>query len=430
MTGLQVLLIIVVTSFVLSPSIAVSSAEKSDSPRDITVSPYGPVVSGTNRNSTFISVIADRACNPAIRYANDSYFSLLQNYNHEIFSSHSGSNHSIRITDLEPATKYHYQVRGCGVQDIDRTFFTFPVTGSCTFIVYGDTREQEPIYNQTERHKLVADRMAQEKNILFVINSGDLVSESNDPAEWSRFFDATEKVRSTTTYNAVPGNHDSNRTLFEQLFWTDKPNFIDCGDARIALLDSTDLSSVPLQEQAEWLTSAFGSFKGAKIAIFHHPVYSSDEEHYGGWLNIQTTLVPVFQKSGVKLVFNSHVHAFEQVVRDGITYITEARGGAPAYPLNKTRILGSVRTYENTLGYSRVTITPSSGAITIDVIRVADVSDDLRSITRLYPPGVIDAKIIIPSGSSSTGFPDIGDLMCGLVQNNHSSGTFLNYVKS
>jgi hypothetical protein len=52
--------------------------------------------------------------------------------------------------------------------------------------------------------------------------------------------------------------------------------------------------------------------------------------------NIQRTLVPAFHDSGVRLVFNSHVHAFEQVDRNGITYIIDALGGASAYPL-KTR---------------------------------------------------------------------------------------------
>jgi 3',5'-cyclic AMP phosphodiesterase CpdA len=288
------------------------------------------------------------------------------------------------------------------------------VTGVCSFIVYGDTREQAPVYNQIERHKLVADRIAQEQDVLFVINSGDLVSDSSDPVEWSRFFDATERVRSMTTYTAVPGNHDTDRTLFRQLFGTDNTTFFDCGNTRIALLDSTDESSMTLEEQAEWLISAFGSYEGAKVVILHHPVYSSDEKHYGGWENIQRILVPAFQESGVRLVFNSHVHAFEQVESDNITYITEARGGAPAYPLNETRIPGSARAYENTLGYSRVTVDPETGMIRIDVIRVADVSADLRTVTTIYPGGTVDAHFKIPMGRCINLFPDISELMCFL----------------
>jgi hypothetical protein len=160
------------------------------------------------------------------------------------------------------------------------------------------------------------------------------------------------------------------------------------------------------EEQAEWHTGTFGSYGGAKIVILHYPVYSSDEKHYGGWENLHRILVPAFQESGVRLVFNGHVHVFEQVERDGITYITEARGGAPAYPLNKTRIPGSVRAYENTLGYSRVTVDPKAAIIRVDVIRVADVSGDLRTVTRIYPEGTIDASIRIPLRGS------INSLLC------------------
>ncbi len=201
-------------------------------------------------------------------------FSFFHIYDHKISGSHLGTDHAIQINDLEPATKYHYNVSGCGVRETDRTFSTFPGSGSCTFIVYGDTREQAPIYNQTERHKLVADMIAQEKDIFFVINSGDLVSESNDTREWSRFFDATEKLRSVTTYDAIPGNHDTNRSLFRQFFGTDKATLLDCGNMRIAMLDSTDTSSITQREQAEWLTSALRTHEGAKIIIMHYPVYT------------------------------------------------------------------------------------------------------------------------------------------------------------
>jgi 3',5'-cyclic AMP phosphodiesterase CpdA len=404
----------VIAWVVVYAAIAIPFTDNANVSKNSSIPPLGPVVFGTNQNSTVISIGASYTCKPIIRYANDSYFSVSQNYDHEVISPSYSRNHSVRITDLEPATKYHYHANGCGAEDIDRTFSTYPATGACTFIVYGDTREQAPVYNQTERHKLVADRIAQEQDVLFVINSGDLVSEGSDPAEWSRFFDATERVRSMTTYTAVPGNHDTDRILFRQLFGTDNTTFFDCGNTRIALLDSTDKATMTLEEQAGWLRTAFGSFEGTKVVILHYPVYSSDEKHYGGWENIQRILVPAFQECGVRLVFNSHVHAFEQVERDSITYITEARGGAPAYSLNKTRIPGSVRAFENTLGYSRVTVDPETGMIRIDVIRVADVSADLRTVTKIYPGGTVDAHIRIPMGRSINFFTDISELMCFL----------------
>jgi hypothetical protein len=408
------IIITTVALLVICPAIAVSINETPDISQDSMMVLMGPVVSGTNQNSTVIRMVSDDPCTPAVRFANESYFFASQDYDREVFSPSNGTHHAIQIAGLEPATKYHYLASGCGIPDIDRTFSTFPVSGSCTFIVYGDTREQAPLYNQTERHKLVADRIAQEQDVMFIVNSGDLVSDSGDPAEWSRFFDATENVRSITTYTAVPGNHDSDRSLFRLLFGTDNTTFFDCGNTRIALIDSTDMSSMTLRDQAAWLESYLRSYDGAKVVIMHYPAYSSDEKHYGGWENLQRTLVPAFQESGVRLVFNSHVHAFEQVDRDGITYITEARGGAPAYPLNSSRVPGSIRAYENTLGYSRVTVDPQAGMISIDVIRVADVSGDLRKVEKIYPEGTVDAVIRIPWGKSLNRFSDFPELMCFL----------------
>ena len=405
------IIVTTIALIVICPALAVPITETHDISKDIMTVSMGPVVSGTNQNSTVIRIVSDNPCTPSLIYANESFFSVSKDYDRDVPGVPKGTYHAIQITGLEPATKYHYLASGCGIPDIDRTFTTFPVSGSCTFIIYGDTREQAPLYNQTERHKPVAERIAQEPDVMFVVNSGDLVSDSSDAAEWSRFFDATKKVRSVTTYIAVTGNHDADRFLFRQLFGTANTTFFDCGNTRIALLDSTDMSSMTREDQAAWLESALRSYEGAKVVIMHYPAYSSDEKHYGGWENIQRTLVPSFQESGVRLVFNSHVHAFEQVDRNGITYITEARGGAPAYPLNNTRIYGSVRSYENTLGYSRVTVNPDTGMITIDVIRVADLSGDLRSITMIYPEGTVDAVVRIPWGKSLNHFPNISELM-------------------
>jgi predicted phosphodiesterase len=380
------------------------------------VSAQGPestimtVVSGTTHNATTIRVMTARACTPVVQYANASWFAGNGTYDHKRTAIRTGSGYLFNLTGLEPGTRYNYRVNGCGDEAKPRSFTTFPVTGTCRFVVYGDTREQAPLYTQTERHKMVADRIAEEEDIQFVVNSGDLVSDSNDRAEWARFFNATEQLMSQTTYIAAPGNHDQDRALFGELFRMAGPYSLDCGNVRVLLLDSTDAAPENLTEQAARVASVFGSFGGVKIVILHHPPYSSDEKHYGGWENLRKELVPVFQETGVRVVFSGHVHAFEQVERNGITYITEARGGAPAYPLNIIRIPGSVRAFENTLGYSRVTVDPGTGKIIIDIIRVADVSPDLLSVTRIYPAGTADAKIVIPLRKFYLKYPDITDL--------------------
>jgi predicted phosphodiesterase len=408
--ALQWLILLAVLNLMVCAVPASFPAGTASVPAQGPASPLITVVSGTTHNATVIRVMTGRACTPAVHYANASWFAGYGTYDHEGTGIPSGSGYLFSLTGLEPGTRYTYRVTGCGEEEMPRSFATFPVSGTCRFVVYGDTREQAPLYTQTDRHTLVADRIAEEEDIRFVVNAGDLVSDSNDRAEWARFFNATEKLRSRTTYIAVPGNHDQDRALFGDLFGMTGPSSLDCGNARVLLLDSTDDAPENLTEQAARVASAFGSFGGAKIVILHHPPYSSDEKHYGGWENLRHELVPVFQETGVRLVFSGHVHAFEQVGQHGITYITEARGGAPAYPLHTPRIPGSVRAFENTLGYSRVTVDPGTGKIIVDIIRVADVSPDLRSVTRTYPAGTADARIVIPFRNLYLNVPAVSDL--------------------
>jgi hypothetical protein len=47
----------------------------------------------------------------------------------------------------------------------------------------------------------------------------------------------------------------------------------------------------------------------------------------------------------------------------------------------------------------------------VDVIRVGEVSPDLRRVTKVYPGRVRDARITIYSPRVITVFPNIGDLM-------------------
>ena len=95
-----------------------------------------------------------------------------------------------------------------------------------------------------------------------------------------------------------------------------------------------------LAEQAQWLKTDLSSTDTWKIVILHHPLYTSEENHFGGFENLQKAFEPVFLSGNVSVVFNGHVHAYERIEKSGITYITEGRGGAPGYLLNATKING------------------------------------------------------------------------------------------
>jgi predicted phosphodiesterase len=343
-----------------------------------------PYVTATNHNATVIRWYPDTFYPDKVLYANESFYYKTRSYDHSVTVNKTLLSNRISLNGLEAGTRYHYALQQNSTRVINQSFMTFAESGSCSLIVYGDTREQAPYFTQIERHKIVADRVASESNISFVINTGDLVNNPDDKEEWDRFFTAGKKLFATTTYTAVRGNHDSNSSLSKDLFGNEGKYSIDCGEVHIAVLDSNNDARLSLAEQARWLKTDLSSIDKWKIVILHHPLYTSEENHFGGFENLQKALEPVFLSGNVSVVFNGHVHAYERIEKSGITYITEGRGGAPAYKLNETKIAGSVKSQENMLGYSRVTIDPVTGSLNVDVIQVADVSSDLRNVTQIY----------------------------------------------
>jgi predicted phosphodiesterase len=369
--------------------VGLGSAEKTDGvPRQFTIIPY---VTSTDQNSSVIHWYPQTFIPDELFYANESFYNKTGSYDHSVRVNNTFLPHKISLKGLESGTRYHYALQQDGTTVINHSFRTFAEKGACSFIVYGDTREQMPYFTQLERHRIVANRIAGEPNISFVINTGDLVNNPDDPEEWDRFFTAGKMLFATTTYAAVRGNHDSNSSFSNDFFGTDWIYSIDCGDAHIAILDSTDYAHLSLAEQARWLKTDLESADTWKIVILHHPLYTSEENHFGGFENLQKAFEPVFLSENVSVVFNGHVHAFERIEKSGIMYFTEGRGGAPAYRLNETKMEGSVRNMENSLGYSRVTIDPENGTLRIDVIRVAEISPDLRNVTQIFTNTVIDS---------------------------------------
>jgi len=395
-----VFILLVVWLLVLPGNAVVMSGVSNQYPgTDATVFPY---VTSTTHNSTVISWYPQIGSPDNLLYANESYYIQTGSYDHAVSVNKTSPSPMISLTGLEAGTRYHYALQ-TGRNTIDnQSFMTFPENGSCSFIVYGDTREQAPYFTQTERHKIVADRISRESNTSFVINTGDLVNNPDDPEEWDRFFTAGKMLFATTTYAVVRGNHDSNLSLLKDIFGIDGMYSFDCGDAHIAVLDSTDSARFSLNEQALWLAEDLASTEKWKIVVLHHPLYTSEENHFRGFENLQKAFEPLFLSGNVSVVFNGHVHAYERIEQSGIMYITEGRGGAPAYPLSETKMEGSVRSRENSLGYSRVTINPVTESLRIEVIQVADVSPDLRNVTQIFPRDTVIDSIELKKPGQQT----------------------------
>jgi hypothetical protein len=289
---------------------------------------------------------------------------------------------------LAPDTTYHYRLSIGGDLTADHTFTTFG-SDTFTFIVYGDTQEQLPMFTQLERHKIVADRIAAENDVSFILHCGDLVGDVANPEEWSRFFQATRSALAETPIYPVLGNHEKNSTNYYDIFGVSEWYSFNCSNAHFTMLDSNSFTSI----QADWLAQDLNDYADWKFAAFHHPPYSSANDHWGGWLDLRTTWEPAFVANGVNAVFNGHVHAYERYYENNIHYAILGIGGGPSYMLAEEKIDGYRNSFENTLGYARVTV--NGNRAFMEIVKVADVSG--YEVTSIYPPNTVFEKVDLSS---------------------------------
>jgi 3',5'-cyclic AMP phosphodiesterase CpdA len=90
------------------------------------------------------------------------------------------------------------------------------------------------------------------------------------------------------------------------------------------MLDSTDCDAAQLGWLEQRLKSSTAHWK---IAVFHHPIYSSGKRH-GSDEDLRRKLEPLFVRYGVNAVFSGHDHFYERTKpQHGIHYFVTGAGG-------------------------------------------------------------------------------------------------------
>lgn len=354
---------------------------------------WGPYITGTNENSTVVNMKTNLASRVTVHYCTEAYYNANASYDNSASDNVYSLMHHIALFGLEAGTTYHYQVCYDREQTGDLRFSTFPKSGPFSFIVYGDTQDEPPNFSQEERHKLVADRIAQEENILFVINTGDLVNDGNDAHNWDRFFDAIRLMATGTTIFPVHGNHDGNSLYFD-IFGVSPYYSFDCAGSHFTVIDSVHRTP----EQTEWLNTDLDNNMKWKFVFFHHPFYTSESNHFGGWENLRNEWEETFISRGVSAVWNGHIHAYERYLEKGIQYMVVGIGGGPYTTLDKVKFTGYQKSFERILGYSKVSVDPVTGSVFIKVIKAAEISQDGKDVT-ISPKGTVIDEYILSSSS-------------------------------
>jgi 3',5'-cyclic AMP phosphodiesterase CpdA len=168
----------------------------------------------------------------------------------------------------------------------------------------------------------------------FVVAAGDNIYPNGNGRYFPQHFERpfAQLLSDRVNFYAVLGNHDVEQGRQDQCQY---PGFnmggrnyytIKQGDGLVELfmLDSTDFDA----PQAAWLEQALSnSVSRWKIAVFHHPLYSSGNKH-GSDLRLRKKLEPLLTKYKVNAVFSGHDHIYERTrPQQGIQYFVTGAGG-------------------------------------------------------------------------------------------------------
>ncbi len=255
-------------------------------------------------------------------------------------SAVQGTSHEVLLSGLTASTMYHYEVTTSEGDSGQFTFTTAPLPNEpFTFVVMGDTRT-----NYGDHEDVIARVLATVGHPALIINTGDMVEDSDNIGEWDDFFTIEEDMLRHGALAPVPGNHDdgSNYAYFDGYFsphtnGNDHYYSFDYGNLHVLVFDTCDdFSSGSAQYtfiDADLAAAAANPDIDHIIACGHVPPYTTGAHgvaDHEEWQPVRDHLVPLFENYGVQTSFSGHDHHYERGSVNGITYIVTGGGGAPA----------------------------------------------------------------------------------------------------
>jgi acid phosphatase type 7 len=259
--------------------------------------------------------------------------------------------HEVSLDNLKAETNYFYRVvsvTGDGKEWISPTSTFKPAvkdSSALMFALIGDTQRN----NDTPwAWGKIAEKVYQDRPN-FVVHVGDLVDKGLKKTDWTEhFFPYGHILMNRVPVYPVLGNHEQDSHLYYDYIVAPAPEYyytFTYGNVQFFMIDSNrDLHEG--SEQYNWLEWELSKSTAIwKIAMHHHPPYTSDNNDYGDTdkqlSNLGSksrNLVPLYDKYGLDFCLYGHTHLYERSwpmtndrinTKDGVIYINS--GGAGGY---------------------------------------------------------------------------------------------------
>jgi len=319
----------------LVPLVLLSSISLSQTKSKIAIGPYVQNVTDEKATICWSTLVGQSiVINP------DSSEQIINEYQH----------HEMMLGDLQPNSTYTYDVLGNGSSDGKGSFRTFPEKlVPFRFVVIGDTRS---------RHKIHAHHVKRiiKERPLFVVNTGDLISDGLKIQHWEKFFEINRELMRNTPYFAVLGNHEHDSKHYYDFFnlpGNERYYHFSVGDALFIVLDTSgedyqtpkyikdenkeyfwnNYSLLYFKEQKAWLEHMLTLHKDAGFifVFFHEPLFSVKPSRVEDAKMRRAFWGNIFERHGVQVILNGHDHHYHHAFSGGTHYITTAGGGASLY---------------------------------------------------------------------------------------------------
>ncbi len=279
------------------------------------------------------------------------FYGLNQSILETVSNSTLDTDHYIRISSLNPDSKYWYKVRSNGTESEVYHFKTAPDDPySVKIIVIGDNRPSSGTV-QPEVFSTLADMIIAEEPHL-VLMTGDYVydvleSESWNLESWGAFTNITDRIGHYAPIYGVVGNHDVelinnkrvDKYFLDSFVLYDEPmtySSFDYGGIHFTLLDSEELGFEGriTGTQYDWLVNDLETCTAQyKFVFAHRPLYPV--KHLGSAMDVNKTeramLQTLFESTNVTAFIAGHDHSFDRLTVNGVVNIISGGGGAPLY---------------------------------------------------------------------------------------------------
>lgn len=272
--------------------------------------------------------------------------------------------HEVRLTGLNPGTRYSYRV-GDGTTWSPWNDFRTAQAGRTpfTFLYFGDAQ------NNIAAHwtRVVRQAVTTAPEATLAIHAGDLINRADNDGEWAEWFGAGAGLHDRMMTLAIPGNHEyANRNLsrlWQPQFAYPQNGLPELRDTNFAVQMQGVLfiglnSNQMIQEQAVWLDRVLSqrTARTWTVVTFHHPVYSTAERRDNP--QIRAAWQPIFERHKVDLVLQGHDHTYG---RRGVNpvYVVSV-SGPKMYRLSDAAKTGMKRVGEFTQTFQVIRVSPNT----------------------------------------------------------------------